>query len=63
MKADAIRAVKEADKVDVGRRGVYINANNGFMRSSKNARRHYKARSRVWGLDGAYKGYAILVSV
>ena len=37
---------------DVG----YINANNGFMRSSKSARRHYEVRSRVGGLDGAYKG-------
>ena len=52
MEADAVKAVKDADKGDVGD----INVNNGCMRSSKNARRHYEVRSCVGGLDGAYKG-------
>ena len=52
MEADAVRADKDADKGDVGD----INENNGCMRSSKNARRHYKIKSLVGGLDGAYKG-------
>ena len=59
MEADAVKAVKDADKGDVG----YINVNNGCMRSSKNAQRHCGVRSRGGGLDGAYKGNAFLVSV